>query len=199
MQVHSRAISKADERGRNYALVDGKIASQRWLPAQCEHPEFFQPRRKAMERSLQFYRKLGIALLAAITVSGLNIKAADAQGNQPGSPSKALEEPIKRTVLFRGDLEGVQGKEIVIFIAELAPGAVSSKHYHPGPEFFYVLDGTLAHEPEGVSPHTMKAGEFGSNPNKGVHIVRNPSTTERAKAIDFLVAEKEQALVIPAQ
>jgi quercetin dioxygenase-like cupin family protein len=50
----------------------------------------------------------------------------------------AQEEPIKRTVLFRGNLEDVEGKEIVIFIAELAPGAVGSKHYHPGPEFFYV-------------------------------------------------------------
>jgi quercetin dioxygenase-like cupin family protein len=148
-----------------------------------------------MERSLQFYRGLGIALLAATTISSLNIKTADAQSNQPGSP----EEPIKRTVLFRGDLEGVQGKEIIIFIAELAPGAVGSKHYHPGPEFFYVLEGTLAHEPEGVSPHMMKAGEFGSNPNKSVHIVRNPSTTERAKVIDFLVAEKGQPLVIPVK
>ena len=152
-----------------------------------------------MERSLQFYRKFGIALLAAITVSGLNIKAANAQSNQPGSPPKALEEPIKRTVLFRGDLEGVQGKEIIIFIAELAPGAVGSKHYHPGPEFFYVLEGALAHEPEGFSPHMMKAGEFGSNANKSVHIIKNPSTTERAKAIDFLVAEKGQPLVIPVQ
>jgi quercetin dioxygenase-like cupin family protein len=149
-----------------------------------------------MKRSLQFHRKLGIALLAATTISSLNVKAADAQSNQPRSPSTVPEEPIKRTVLFRGDLEGVEGKEIVIFIAELAPGAVGSKHYHPGPEFFYVIEGTLAHEPEGVSPHMMKAGGFGSNPNKSVHIVRNPSTTERAKVIDFLIAEKGQPLVI---
>ena len=150
-----------------------------------------------MERSVQSYHRLGLALLAATTISSLSIKAADAQSEQPGSPSMAQEEPIKRTVLFRGNLEGVEGKEIVIFIAELAPGAVGSKHYHPGPEFFYVLEGTLAHEPEGGPAHMMKVGDFGSNPNKGVHTIRNPSTTARAKAIDFLLSDKGQPLVIP--
>jgi quercetin dioxygenase-like cupin family protein len=137
-----------------------------------------------MERSVQSYHKLGVALLAATTISSVSIKATDAQGEQSGSPSMAQEEPIKRTVLFRGNLEGVEGKEIVIFIADLAPGAVGSKHYHPGPEFFYVLEGTMAHEPEGGPAHMMKAGDFGSNPNKSVHTIRNPSTTARARAID---------------
>jgi hypothetical protein len=41
----------------------------------------------------------------------------------------------------------------------------------------------------------MKTGAFGSNPNKGIHVIRNPSTTERARAIDFLVAEKGQSIV----
>src|SRR5262245_45352676 len=69
-------------------------------------------------------------------------------------PRRAIDTKVsfKRTVLFRGDLEGAPGKEIVVFVADLAPGAVGSKHYHPGPEFFYVLEGTLAHEPEGGSP-----------------------------------------------
>jgi quercetin dioxygenase-like cupin family protein len=127
-------------------------------------------------------------------------RRADGQSNPglspPGPAANTQDEPIKRTVLFRGDLEGAPGKEIVVFVADLAPGAVGSKHYHPGPEFFYVLEGTLAHEPEGGSPHMMKTGAFGSNPNKGIHLIRNPSTTERARAIDFLIAEKGQPIVI---
>jgi quercetin dioxygenase-like cupin family protein len=151
-----------------------------------------------MERFRQPYQ-LSVVLLAATIIGSLSINAADAQSDQPRSPSTAQEEPIKRTVLFRGNLEGVEGKEIVIFIAELAPGAVGSRHYHPGPEFFYVLEGTLAHEPEGAPAHVMKAGDFGSNPNKSVHTIRNPSTTARATAIDFLVSEKGQPIVIPAK
>jgi len=151
-----------------------------------------------MTHSVHSYRKLGVVLLAAMTIVGLWAGAIFAQGSPPGSAS-AQDEPIKRTVLFRGDLEGTPGKEIVIFIADLAPGAVGAKHYHPGPEFFYMLEGTLAHEPEGGSTHMMKTGTFGSNPSNGVHIIKNPSATERAKAIDFLVAEKGQPMVIPVK
>ena len=149
-----------------------------------------------MERFVLSYHRLGFALLAATTIGSPSIKAADAQSEQPGSASIAQEEPIKRTVLFRGNLEGVEGKEIVIFIADLAPGAIGSKHYHPGPEFFFVLEGALAHQPEGGQEHLMKVGDFGSNPDKSVHTIRNPSTTARARAIDFLISEKGQPLVI---
>src|SRR4051812_23070537 len=115
-----------------------------------------------MERSVQSYRNLGIALLAATTiVGGLTTRAILAQST-PGSAAITQDEPIKRTVLFRGDLEGAPGKEIVVFVADLAPGAAGAKHYHPGPEFFYVLEGTLAHEPEGGPAHMMRTGAFGS-------------------------------------
>jgi quercetin dioxygenase-like cupin family protein len=144
-------------------------------------------------------RKLAVALLAATTVAGLSAGAILAQSNPSGVGASTQDEPIKRTVLFRGDLEGVPGKEIVVFVADLAPEAVGAKHYHPGPEFFYVLEGTLGHEPEGGSTHMMKTGTFGSNPNKGIHLIKNPSATERARAIDFLVAEKGRPLVIPVK
>ena len=152
-----------------------------------------------MGRSVQSYRELGGVLLATTTVVGLTIGTILAQGSPSGPAESTQEEPIKRTVLFRGDLEGAPGKEIVIFIADLAPGAVGAKHYHPGPEFFYVLEGTLAHEPEGGSVHLMKTGAFGSNPDKGIHLIKNPSATERAKAIDFLIAEKGQPIIIPVK
>ena len=144
-------------------------------------------------------RRNWVALLAATAIVELTVGAILAQGSPPGLTTSAQDEPIKRTILFRGDLEGVPGKEIVIFIADLAPTAVGTKHYHPGPEFFYVLEGTLAHEPEGASPHMMATGAFGSNPNKAIHSIKNPSATERARAIDFLVAEKGQPIVIPVK
>ena len=154
-----------------------------------------------MGRSVHSYRKLAVALFAATVIVGLTVRAILAQSNSPvaGTSTSTQDEPIKRTVLFRGDLEGAPGKEIVVFVADLAPGAVGAKHYHPGPEFFYVLEGTLTHEPEGGSTHMMKTGAFGSNPNTGIHLIRNPSATERARAIDFLVAEKGEPIVVPVK
>jgi quercetin dioxygenase-like cupin family protein len=143
--------------------------------------------------------KLGLAMLAGIAIGALMIEGLIAQANPPSSIPGAQQESVKRTVLLRTDLEGMEGKEAVIFLAELAPGAVGAKHYHPGSEFFYVLEGTLVHEPEGGPPHAMKAGEVGSNPYKGVHTVKNPSMTERTKALDFLIADKSQPLVVPVK
>ena len=57
----------------------------------------------------------------------------------------------------------------------------------------------MAHEPEGGQAHMMKAGDFGSNPDKSVHTIRNPNTAARARAIDFLVSEKGQPLVVPVK
>ena len=143
--------------------------------------------------------KLGLAMLAGLAIGAVTATGLIAQGNPPSATASAQQEPVKRTVLFKGDLEGIEGKEAIVFVAELAPGAVGAKHYHPGSEFFYVLEGTLVHEPEGGPAHAMKAGEFGSNPYRGVHTVKNPSTTERAKAVDFLIADKGQPLVVPVK
>src|SRR5258705_12034146 len=109
-------------------------------------------------RSANSYRKLAVGLLAARGVVGLTARAILAQSNPPGPPASTQDEPIKRTVLFRGDLEGAPGKQIVVFVADLVPAAVGSKHYHPGPEFFYVFEVTLAHDPEVVWLHMMKPG-----------------------------------------
>jgi hypothetical protein len=133
---------------------------------------------------------LGMVGLASVALAAVAVTNLAAQ-SQPSGPAPASQPEVKRTVLFQGPLEGAPGKEIVVFVAELGPGA--------GPEFFYVLEGTLAHEPEGAPAHMMQAGKFGSNPDKGVRTIRNPSTTERAKVIDFLLADKGQPIVIPVK
>ena len=51
----------------------------------------------------------------------------------------AQQPPIKRTILQQKDLDGVPGREVVMFVAEIAPGGVAGRHLHPGPEFFYVM------------------------------------------------------------
>src|SRR4051812_34865008 len=145
-------IRKADITLSDYALDGSKPASQMRAPSLNAITEALpRPRRKAMRRCVHSYRKLAVGLLAAAGVVGLTARAILAQSNPPGPAASTQDEPIKRTVLYRGDLEGAPGKEIVVFVADLAPGAEGSKHYHPGPEFFYVLEGMLAHEPEGGS------------------------------------------------
>jgi hypothetical protein len=73
-----------------------------------------------MRRCVHSYRKLAVGLLAATGVVGLTARAILAQSDPPGPAANTQDEPIKRIVLFRGDLEGAPGKEIVVFVADLA-------------------------------------------------------------------------------
>ena len=72
----------------------------------------------------------------------------------------AQQSPIKRTELLKTDVAGMEGKEAIVYIAELGPGAAAGKHFHgPGPEFAYVLDGSLTLEVQGQAPKTFKTGD----------------------------------------
>jgi quercetin dioxygenase-like cupin family protein len=104
---------------------------------------------------------------------------------------------VTRTELLRKPATGVEGKEIVVFVADLPPGAVAARHFHPGDEAIYMLQGALMFEPEGGQPFELKAGQITFNPGKHIHKARNASSSEPAKVLNFMLAEKGQPLAIP--
>ena len=113
-----------------------------------------------------------------------------------GSAS-AQDQPIKRTELMRYDLPGAPGKEVVVYISDLAPGANGGRHHHPGEEIVYMLEGTVVLEPDEGRPVTLHKGEIARNPAYQVHNARNSSATEPAKAYVVIVgADKGQPLAI---
>src|SRR5215207_2344806 len=115
-------------------------------------------------------------------------------------PSQAQDQPIKRTELIRADVDNVAGKETVIYIADLAPGAAGARHTHYGNEFVYILEGSLTVKPDGKEPVTQKQGETAHlAPADGVHAAKNGSTTEPAKVLVVLVVEKGKPLTEPAK
>jgi quercetin dioxygenase-like cupin family protein len=111
----------------------------------------------------------------------------------------AQQAPVTRTILQQKDLEGVAGREVIMYLAEVAPGGAAGKHYHPGPELIYVQEGSLILEPDGHSPMTLKAGESAHMAAKHIHNAKNASATAPVKVIVFLVGEKGQPLATPVQ
>jgi quercetin dioxygenase-like cupin family protein len=111
----------------------------------------------------------------------------------------AQQAPIKRTTLQQKDIEGVAGKEVIMYTAEVTPGGVAGRHFHPGPEVGYVLEGSLVLEPEGQPPMTLKKGESFHNPAKGVHNAKNGSATQPAKVLVVLIGEKGAPLSTPVK
>ena len=114
------------------------------------------------------------------------------------------QEGVTRTVILKKPLEADPKKEVTIFVAEFKPGARTGKHYHPGQEFIYVLEGEGRIEEAGKPPIDLKPGMavyFESDPAKPtyVHEGFNLSKTKPMKLVTTLITEKGQPLAIPAK
>jgi quercetin dioxygenase-like cupin family protein len=133
-------------------------------------------------------------LLVAVSLTSMVVGALAATyvGAQ-GTPQ------ITRTEILRKPMSGLEGKEVVVFLADIPPGGVAGIHYHPGDEAIYMLQGSLLFEPDQEKPFELKAGEITFNPAKHVHKAKNMSATETAKVLNCMIAEKGQPLAVPVQ
>ena len=111
----------------------------------------------------------------------------------------AQQQQVTRTILQQKDLDGVAGREVIMYRAEAVPGGAAGRHTHPGPEVAYIMEGTLILEVDGQPPLTLKAGESFAVPAKQIHNAKNASSTEPVKVLVFLVGEKGQPLATPVQ
>ena len=123
------------------------------------------------------------AAATLIIVGALALHVALAQ--QPG---------VKRTDLQRHDLS-VPGREVVQTRVEFAPGVGFGKHWHPGEEIVYVLEGSLEYQVEGKPPATLKAGDVLFIPARTVHAARNVGKVPGAELATYVV-EKGKPLVV---
>ena len=108
----------------------------------------------------------------------------------------AQQAPFKRADLLKADLVGMEGKELIVQLVEFAPGGASGKHWHPGQEAFFVLEGSGIFEMEGHPPMTMAAGQAAYGPAKVVHEGKNASATAPWKIVAFRVHEKGQPIAV---
>ena len=126
-------------------------------------------------------RFLGAALLIVVGSPGLG----SARTQQPG---------VKRTDLQRHDLS-LPGREVIQVRVDLAPGVAFGKHWHPGEEIVYVLEGALEYEVEGRPPVTLKAGDVLFVPARTNHAAKNVGKTNGSELATYLV-EKGKPLVV---
>jgi quercetin dioxygenase-like cupin family protein len=74
------------------------------------------------------------------------------------------------------------------------PGVAFGRHWHPGEEIAYVLEGTLEYQIDGKPPVTLKAGEVLFIPARTVHAAKNVGSGTGAELATYIV-EKGKPLV----
>lgn len=108
--------------------------------------------------------------------------------------ASAQQSGIKRTDLQKHDLS-IPGREAVQARIDFDAHSAFGKHYHPGEEIIYVLEGTLEYEVEGQGTVTLKAGEVLFIPAGTVHSAKN-NTNEKASELATYVVEKGKPILV---
>jgi len=111
-------------------------------------------------------------------------------------PSFGQQSGIKRTPLQTVD--GPQGHQTIMGIAEIAPGASAGRHTHPGAEVAYVLEGEITLLVDGMPGKVFKAGDSFIVPAGVVHDAHNASGRP-VRVLATWVIEKGKPLASPAK
>jgi len=133
-----------------------------------------------------------IMLAAAL---GFAPAAAFAHDPEPPNANTALTPPGLTNVM-REPLVIDDGLEVIITDIQMGPGATLPRHYHPGEEFIYVLEGSATHRQDGQEDILLEAGDSYHIPPEAVHA---PVTLDEGmRAVVFRVhvkGEPERFLV----
>ena len=100
---------------------------------------------------------------------------------------------LTRIDLQQHDLS-VPGREVVQNRVEIEPDAPAFRHWHPGEEVIYVVEGTLEYEIDGEASRTVNAGEALTVPAERVHAVRNVGDGNAVELATYVV-EKGKPLL----
>ncbi len=125
--------------------------------------------------------------LALCVAMGAVMGAAIAQ--PPGFTTK---------LLLKSSYSPDSSKEAIVSSAELAPGASTGRHTHPGDEYGTVLEGQLEVQADGQETRIVNAGESYHNAKGVVHESRNPGT-KTTKLLSTFIIDKGQRLVEPVE
>lgn len=92
----------------------------------------------------------------------------------PATISLADEKPmapagVKLENLMKAELEGFEGGEVIVSRVTIPPHTELPRHWHPGEEFGYVLEGSCYLWQDGKEDILIRAGEVLKVPLKQVH------------------------------
>lgn len=118
------------------------------------------------------------------------IPAIAHEGNQEKKPDAIAGkiEGLEIDNLFTDELELVEGTEVVVSRVVIPANTMLPKHWHPGEEFVYILEGSGILWQEGKEDVVLKAGDVYKVPLKQVHTAK--TLDEGVTILVFRVHEK---------
>ena len=90
--------------------------------------------------------------------------------NKPAEQTKTVAQPDIKTLMNRALAEEfTPGREILMDLVEIPPNTALERHWHPGEEFHYYLEGEVEVRIDGEPTIVGKPGTVGHVPYKKMH------------------------------
>ena len=140
--------------------------------------------------------KLYIIPLTALLVGVYAISNQQHSSNASSSDAKSYTPPPGSNQMLRAPITIADGLEVIISDVVIPPNGAVPRHYHPGEEFIYVIEGSAVHIEEDKPDRILRAGDTYVIPPEAEHAPRGGD--EGARAIVFRVhveGKKERILV----
>lgn len=134
---------------------------------------------------MSILRKHCYSLLVLFTIAAAFLAGMTTQRSLAANQPRVNVKP-----LMTQKLDSIEGRELLVLELNLDPGAGSPAHVHPGYVAGYVIEGEFEVGLNDDASQVIKPGEVFFEPEGAVHTTgRNPSETESAKVIVFMLKE----------
>jgi quercetin dioxygenase-like cupin family protein len=130
----------------------------------------------------------------ALAVVGVALSLA---GSLAVSGPHAQAPGFKVTPLLQSTFGDDASKDAVVLAVDLAPGASTGRHTHPGDCYGAVVDGVVELHVEGREPRWVPTGQAYHNPRGTIHEFRNAGDRP-ARLVNTMVVDKGQPRLQPA-
>lgn len=124
--------------------------------------------------------KYALSSLALLAVTGcVSVEAHHHHEDDQSRPSPGSN------LMLRGPITISDGLEVIISDVVIPAGATVPRHFHPGEEFVYVIEGSAVHVEAGKADQILRAGDAYVIPPEAEHAPRGGP--DGARAIVFRV------------
>lgn len=131
---------------------------------------------------------IGIAAIALLGACVSVDHHHHSQNHDHGQVTEAMKPPPGSNLMLRGPITISDDLEVIISDVVIPAGATVPRHYHPGEEFIYVIEGSAVHVEAGKPDQILSAGDAYVIPPEAEHAPRGGP--DGARAIVFRVHKR---------
>jgi len=120
----------------------------------------------------------------------------------PFAYAQARQEPATRpppgsNEVLRSPLVGTPGIEVIVSDVVIPPNGQVARHYHPGEEFLYVIEGSAIHVEQGKPDLPLEVGDSYAIPPRAIHSPRGGPAGARAIVFRVHIAGQPERIEAP--